>query len=223
MPRQIDADMTFDDIESEILFTRAALKADPDAEDLVAATEGWLGQVDEVRGLAREVRAEVAAIDAQRITANARLDTVCTTFGDELFLAVGKDRKGKRWLQFFKVPVSSFVRQALATQVATVRGWLEEGDDEVLEKHRAELQRWATAADDALVRTRGSAAQRRGQLWQRREELADALTRERDSLHEALSARARERDLPRNFANAFFRKSTRRRRSAADDEQPPVE
>lgn len=161
--------------------------------------------------------------DVALVTANARLDTVCAVFGDRLFLAVGKDRKSKRWLQFFKVPVCSFVRQALATQVATVRGWLAEGDDELLDKHRKELERWATAADDALVKTRGSAAQRRGQLWQRREELADALTRERDSLHEALSAHARERNLPRSFADAFFRRSTRRRRPAAEPEQAPVE
>jgi hypothetical protein len=54
MPRQLDAVMTRDDFEGEILFTRAALQADPDASDLSATTDGWLGRVDAVRAKERK-------------------------------------------------------------------------------------------------------------------------------------------------------------------------
>ena len=41
MAAQIDKAMTFDDMESKILYTRAAVEADPDARDLLAITDGW--------------------------------------------------------------------------------------------------------------------------------------------------------------------------------------
>ena len=112
------------------------------------------------------------------------------------------------------------MRQGLARQVATVRGWVEGAKDPVLDEHRDELRRWAEAADKALVDTRGAAATRRGELWQRREELADTLTRERDSLRDALAELARDKRLPRDWPDVFFRASTRRRsRKDAEPEE----
>jgi hypothetical protein len=211
MPRQISPEMTFDDMESEVLFTTAALKAEPEAVDFIGITESWLPLIDDVRKLARQVRAELSEIDARRIVANKCLDSACVDFADDLFRDVQKDRKSARFRQFFPVAASSFVRQGLARQVATVRGWVDGAKDPVLDKHRDELRRWAEAADKALIDTRGSAATRRGELWQRREELADTLTRERDSLRDALAEVAREKRLPRDWADMFFRVSTRRR------------
>jgi hypothetical protein len=118
--------------------------------------------------------------------------------------------------------VSRFVRRALERQVSTVRGWLAlaAGQEAVLDTHRAGLERWATAADVAITRTRGTALVR-GQAAQARVEMAEALTRERDGLHEALAARARERDLPREWPSVFFR--LERRRAAAPAPAPAPE
>src|SRR5690349_20889922 len=116
MPRKIPSDITFDDGEDEVLFTRGAVKADQDAADLLGETDDWLGLIDEARAADRAARATIAETDAQRIVANARLDDACVRFGDDLFLAVGKDRGSSWWLMFFSMAVNRFVRQGLSKQ-----------------------------------------------------------------------------------------------------------
>ncbi len=203
MPRKLDARMTLDEFEDEVLFTGAALDADPDAKELVASTAGWLPLLDKVRAKDREVRQAAAKADASRAVSNTRLDHSCVEFGDELHNAVNKDHSSARWLSFFKAAVSIFIKWALPREVDAVKGWLQVKDP-VLEKHRAPLTLWSPAADNAIVATR-ALGPRRGEVWQAREELADALTRERDGLHGVLTQRGHERKLPREWANAFFR------------------
>jgi hypothetical protein len=182
-------------------------------------TSGWLGLIDSARSKDRAARQAQAEADAARVIGNDRLDRACVQFGDELFLAVSKDRSSARWLQFFTLSVSKFVRQRLSTQVERVRGWLQ-STDALLETHRKPLDTWSKAAGDALVQTRGVAVVR-GEARIAREELAEDLTRERDGLHDALSAIARERKLPREWPDLFFRTQSR---SAADEipEAPPA-
>ncbi len=208
MPRKIPVGITFDDAEDEILFTRAALRADPDAEDLLGLTDGWMAAVDGARQKERAAREALLNADARRTVANGRLDVACTAFGDDLWLAVGRDRTAARWRQFFAQSVSRFIRQALSRQVATVQSWLG-ATDPALSPHRTTLERWAQAAADALVATRGTALVR-GESWQAREEMADELTRERDGLWMALASRARERGLPRDWPDLFFRVEARK-------------
>lgn len=211
MAKKLDPEMPLDEMEEEILFTRCAMRADPDAEDLAPRTDGWMGKIDVVRMLERKCRESSMFADASRSVANVRLDGACTGFADELLLAVRKDRSSTRWLQFFRIPSSVFTRQGLGKQVDVVKGWLSGSQDEVLEKHRPNLARWSQSAGDALVNTQGVALVR-GELAQAREKLAEELTRERDAVRETLAARARERGLPREWPDAFFR-TTRRHKA----------
>lgn len=220
MPAKVTPIMPLDDVEAAILFIRAALRADPDARDLVSLTEPWLPMLDGVRKKEREAREKVADVDAARIVANRRLDHYCIGFGDDLFIAVGKDRNSTEWRQFYSVSVSKFVRQALNTQVKAVFGWLSNSKHEVLEKHRANLNTWATAADQALVATNGSALVR-GEAKLARERMAEDLTRERDGLHDALSARAREKRLPRDWPDIFFPVEYRAKDKPAGEQEEP--
>ncbi len=215
MPRLITERMSLDDVEEEVLYTEAALKADPDAEDLLPLTANWLAAVDQQRAREREVRRTVATVDATRVVADNRLDQACTRFGDQLFLDVNKDRNSPRWKQFFKVPVSRFVRTALPRQIASVRAWLQ-SDDALFTQHKADIEQWVTRADDALVKTRALALSR-GQAAISRAEFAEDLTHERDGLEAALGARARERGLDRRWPNSFFRSSSRSSRASTDD------
>ena len=201
MPAQIPATMPPDDMEDEVLYSRAALKADPDAAPLVIHTEPWTGWVDDVRRLMRTSREATADADARRIVANSRLDAICTAIGDALYLAVGKDRESPRWQQFFHGPVHRFVNGRLADQTAAVRGWLDI-QDPVLDPFRPELIKWTKAADDALVATNGTAGAR-GKAWIAREELAAALTRGRDALHAELSRTAREKNFDRKWPDCW--------------------
>jgi hypothetical protein len=206
-------DWSFDTIEDEVLFTIASLAADPDAQDLVSLADGWIARLDEARAKDRGARQEVAGVDAMRAVANGRLDRACAEFGDTLLRAVDKDATSARYRQFFPMRVSLFVRRALPKQVAQVRAWLG-SNDEALEPHREALDRWSKAAADALDRTH-ALAMVRGQARITREQLASDLTRERDGLHDALSARSRERSLARDWPDLFFRVE-RRARSAAE-------
>jgi hypothetical protein len=177
-----------------------------------------MGLVDDARAAERKARIAVAEADAQRTVANSRLDQACVRFGDDLFIAVGKDKASSRWTKFFSSAVSRFVRQALPKQVQSVKGWLEAGSDPVLQTHKKDLSKWSDAADAALTKTRGTAVAR-GDAWEKREEMADSLTRERDGLHEALAACARDKGLPRTWPDTFFRVE-RRGGSAAEAAEP---
>lgn len=218
MPRRISGAFTFDDCEEEIFFTRAALKADPDAADLLSSTEGWLELVDAARLKDRTAREAFAEASAARSVANGRLDDACRSFADELHLAVKKDHSAARYRRFFPSTVGAFVKQRLVTQVGAVRGWLTTAGDEVLDRHHAALDRWSGLAQSALEVTQSS-AQTRGIAIIAREALADDLTRERDGLEAALTARARERDLTRDWPSRFFRIESRSS-VAAEPTQP---
>jgi hypothetical protein len=198
--------MTFEEIEDEVLFTRSALKADPDAEDLLPMTDGWMAMLDEPKRLSLAAREAKADADGSRIVSNHRLDEICTRFGDELFLDVGKDRTSRRWTQHFSVVVSKFVRQALGKQVTSVRAWLDSSTDAILERHRETLTLWGNRADAALVATKATAIPR-GNAWVAREDLAEGFTAARDGLYETLAARAREHSLDRSWPDIFFRKT----------------
>jgi hypothetical protein len=215
--RKFSADILFDDVEDEVFFTRAALKADPDAVDFLSMTEDWIPMVDAARAKYREAR--VAAIDATalRVVANHRLDRACTTFGDDLFLAVDKNRDSSRWRQFFSMAVSRFIKIRFDKQVATVKAWLAPSvQDPILDRHRKELTTWTETGARALTQTTG-AAMVRGSARIAREQLAEDLTRERDGLFEVLAARGRDRALSRDWPKQFFRVSTRKSGANSDD------
>lgn len=218
MPRKLLATMTLDDIEDEVLFTDAALHADPDAAALANRTASWIERVDAARPHDRKARAAAANSDAARQVAGDRLRRTCVAFGDDLYLAVGKKRKSPRWLQFFPRPVSRFVRQPRVSLVKAVRGWLT-SQDPVLGRYRADLERWSQNADLALVET-SAVAIVRGDAHQTRGALAVELTLERDQLHDDLSAIARERGLSREWPDMFFRVVTAKNGEPKDSQTP---
>lgn len=213
MVRKVVNDWTYDDWENEILFTIAALEADPDASDLVPRTATWMSMVDAARAQDRAARVAAFSASAHRSVANARLDSTCRQFGRELAADLGNDRQSPRWRRFFGGPVGDFVGQPLGDQAAACIAWLSV-EDAVLTRLRPRIETWAHAAQSALVRTRDS-AQARGNAIVVRESTAENLTRARDALHATLVARAAERGLERDFADGFFIVETKRRRSPA--------
>lgn len=202
MPRRIPANASIDTMEDEVMFTSAALSADPDAADVAPDFDAWLTELDAERARDRSDRQRDMYNTAQRVVANGRLDLACTRFGDDLLLAVGKDRKSPRWTTFFKAPVSAFVRQPLADQIKDVGGWFS-SQDPALAPHRDTLTTWHAVAKQASD-AEGAILTAHGERRQRREALGARLTDARDALHDQLSARARERGLDRSWADNFF-------------------
>lgn len=203
-PRKLPPDIPLDEAEEEVLFTRAAAAADPNAVDLLGETNDWLPLVEATRTSERDARAASMNADALRSIANLHFDRACINFADELWLAIGKDRENPRWKRFFAISPSRFVRRSLAKQMQDVQAWLEGPTDPVLDKHRANLSKWLSAAQEA-VKMQAAAAGKRGAAAQTRAEMASDLTKERDGFFELLSARGRERDLPRDWPRTFFR------------------
>jgi hypothetical protein len=219
MAAKIDAEMTFDDMESEILYTCAALEADPDAKDLFSLTDTWMPKLDDARTADRNARAAEARASAQRRVANGRLDAACQRFGDELLLEVKKDTAGARWRTFFtgtSATIHTFIRLAFGEQIARVGAWLRVSGDAVLDRHREPLATWSAAGQNALSETQGTATVR-GQARVVREQLAEDLTRARDGLEATLVERGQEKGLQRDWPSLFFR--TRPRRSRDTDPQ----
>jgi hypothetical protein len=218
MARKINSDFTYDEMENEVLYTRAGLAADPDASDLVSMTDGWMAIVDQARAQDRAARAATHEAAAQRAIANRRLDDQCRNFGRELAMALKNDRKSPRWTRFFRATVDAFLAQPMGAQAASVIAWLSIEDD-VLTRHSEWLGRWAHAAQAALTTTNAS-AQVRGSAIIARESAGEALTKGRDGLEAALMQRALERNLGRDYAAGFFIVQDRKKASKSAPEEP---
>lgn len=212
MAAKIPKTMPLDDVEDEIIYTRAALEADPDARDFLPMTEEWMPWTEAARAKDREARMAVAVAHAKRRVSNVRLDAACIDFGDELALEVKDEPEGARWKRFFSGQsantVRRFIRLRFGEQVSRVAGWVSGSGDAILEKHRAALTEWSTAGQQALEATQAT-SQVRGDAAIEREEAAEALTRSRDGLEAALVQRANERGLSREWPKTFFKPRTR--------------
>jgi hypothetical protein len=195
-------------VEEEIVFTLSALQSDPRAVSLLPMTQGWLELVRDAQKLDRRTRSRVVNAEARRVVSNENLDDVCEAFGADLRAAVGGDTTSQRWQTFFGGTVGRFVRQALRKQVVAVAGWLARDDEPTLEPHRRALDHWTRAATAAVEDT-AALATMRAQNQIRREHLAEDLTREREALHDALTALAAEHNLPASWTTIFFRRSLR--------------
>jgi hypothetical protein len=202
MARKITPDFTFDEMENEIRYTRASLLADPDASDLAPSTDGWLGGVTHARDKDGLARTAVTEASAHRYVANTRLDRHCRNFGRDLAHTLENDRSSARWHRFFPGTVDDFISQPLEDQANACIAWLPL-EEPALAPHLASIERWARAAKAAVELT-GASAQVRGTAMVVREQAAENLTRARDGLAIALSARAAERNLPRDYADGFF-------------------
>ncbi|MDX9724337.1 MAG: hypothetical protein RBU37_26550 [Myxococcota bacterium] len=209
MPRQFDETTTLADMESSCIFTIAAVTADPAASALAERTQAWLPLLDAERELTRQEHLAEVTLRAQHHLAHWHLDETCNDFGNHLLLALAKDTSNPRWRAHFDQRLSSFVRQPLHAQMLKVKSWLSASSDPVLETFRERLSSTVSAVESSLAKLE----ERRlitAARHQRRIQLAEKLTAERDALHDELSSIAREKGLDRNWPNAFFYVEPRR-------------
>ena len=208
MARMITKEFTFDDMENEVRFSRASLKADPDAAMLHPRADSLLGWISAARDKDALARTAVQEASAFRFVANTRLDAACRSFGRDLAHSLSNDRSGARWHRFFRGTVDDFVSQPLADQAAACLAWLTI-DEPVLAPHRETIERWAEAAKSALEQTEAS-GQVRGTAMVAKEQLAEDLTRARDGLAVALATLADEHGFGRNYPDGFFIREKKR-------------
>jgi|JI10StandDraft_1071094.scaffolds.fasta_scaffold35339_3 hypothetical protein len=203
MPKQIDPDAALSETRRETTFTRAALRAHPDAADLVDQTADWNEPISDLRSELEANEDERTELDAQFKVLNAGFDADCIAFGEDALKAAGKDRSNPRFTRYFKVAPNEFVRQDIDDQVAAVEGWLSV-DDPTLAPWRARFEAWLLKLK-AHRTARVASTQKTQTLRIKRQAFATDLTAKRDALHRRLGDRAQERGLPRGFADLFFR------------------
>lgn len=201
MPRKL-LGVSLDELEREVDATIIALDVEEEAAALREATAGWPALVDGLRGEVRAQRRASLRLAARRARVNRRLDAMCADFARQLRVVLADDRKHPRWVQFFKMTPSAFVRQPLEDQVRAVRGWLST-EEPTLAASREALAALCTEAEGIFAEeaAQGHAV---AALRGRRDDVAGALTKQRDALHRRLAEVAAERDLERSWADGFF-------------------
>lgn len=202
MPRKITPKDSADRMMGFTSSVQALIEADPNSRDLAPSPAAMMEQIVAWRSEEEAFRQREATVNAQRIVANAYLDRACMDFGGALLLACGRDTSSTRFQTFFKVAPNKFIKKPLEDQIAEMKVWLTLSDP-VLEQHRSTLSEWLEAASAAAEATRMLSAERSA-LKVKKEALCAALTTQRDTLEEALRARARERGLPRSWPASFF-------------------
>ena len=215
-PYKLTRETTLDDYERGIIYTRAALAADPNTADLLPMTDGWGARVELARAIRRASWEADIGADAQRRISNDGLDVSCSEFGAELGL---QNKPGTEIYRLFfrNMTASRFIKQALSTQVGAVETWLITTENPVLERHRARITPWVRAARAALTATDASAVPM-GKWQITRATLAEDMTRERDALWAALDERRRERNLPRDWPGLFFTVQATRAAKVVEEE-----
>ena len=101
MVKKIDDAYSLEEMRSEVLFSRAALKADPNASDFLPSTGSWLGIVATAADQELAARTALVEATASRTIANQRLDETCRDVGRALAAELKNDRSGARWSRLF--------------------------------------------------------------------------------------------------------------------------
>lgn len=204
MIRKLTEKMTIDDLQDEVVFTQAMLKAHPLVAHLSTYADDWDDDLPGLLGQSRANRNLRIFLDARRQVANEYLGRHIDAFSDDLLKFVNKDRTHKLYTQYFTRPPAEFVDQPLVDEVAAVRAWLP-NNQPLLDPHRPELVRWSDTADAVLAEDK-RAIQLTAELGQMRERIVNALTAKRDALWALLAEVARQHGLPRTWPNTFFRR-----------------
>jgi hypothetical protein len=217
-----------DSLEShweELVYTEARLLA-ADHKTLAAQTTKSIKKLTEIQsgqllGWRREIIAQ-AHVDACDDSLD---DGVEGLSRDVLHLESG-NRKSARFKLYFKTAVSAIVRMGLEAQIPVVRGMLTAlmGEPEKVLKDRAKsLAAILKKGDEAIVERREAAGARAAHRAREILSLVDNLNAERTAQHAELTLYGNKNGLPRDYADRFFRRTTRTARSLASSEPKPEE
>jgi hypothetical protein len=223
--RELRAETPLETLEDEIVYTDAALKADPEAEDLAPGFAGQLESLDEVYDRERATRRAVTEATAYSRVADSRLDEEVLGSGRVMEVPLKGDRTHPSWTKVYGTATPSDVAKlARPKEVIKVRGMIKAMTElglAILATVIASLTFWAGRLDGGLTRLTDSKADR-GRFRSERDEFIIGLNRARRALYGSLTTRAAERGLPKEWPDLFFRHETSRTRSKPTEEPPPA-
>lgn len=217
--RTIQYGESLDAVWEELVYTEARLLGDALTHDLASDFTELLATVESVRSGQYKVWRDEIVAQAGVDQVNSVLDRTTTSFGAKLLAAVNGDRKNPRWRRYFSDTVSAIVRLALGKQIERTRAWPVSLKGETEDELRAFAPKFAKHIEDGdkALQARVEASARRADHRVRDiVTLIDDANALRTRALGRLLQRSVKADLPRDWAEGFFRRA--QRTSAADSE-----
>ena len=219
MPLLLRHNDSLDSHWEDCVYSEARLLAAEHKPQALAMAK-MLKRLDTIQGGQRAAwRREIVA-QAHVDTSDDALDDQVDTFSRDLLYMEKGDRKSPRYKQYFKSAVSAIVRLGLESQIPVVRAMvatLAQEPEKELKAHAKALGSILTKGDSAVTERREAAATRAAHRAREIMSFVDDLNASRTSIHAELALYASKNKLPRDYADRFFRRSSK---SARGVEEP---
>ena len=194
------------------MFTEARLLGDEQAKAFAPIISALLVRVEQMHGGQLGLRREVATAQAQVDAIDDQLDDWVRTLDTALLTIVQQDAQSPRYRRYFSAAPSAVIRLGLESELGRVRSWagsLASESEPTLQQLGARLSKLALDGDAALERRRQAATARTDHRVRSITTLIDDINGARLSLYGQLILRATELHLPSDWANRFFRRTSR--------------
>ncbi len=222
MPALLRTNESLDGLWEELVYTEARL--------LAAGHKTHAATVAKTIKLLDGLHAGQRDAWRREIVAQAHVDAVDDTLDDEveglgrdlLHLETG-DRKAARFKQYFKTAVNTVVRLGLESELKVVRVFvsqLAKESEKVLKDHGKALAALVKKGDEVVAERRDAATDRAAHRARSILSFVDDLNAQRTSIHAELTIYGTKEKLPRDYADRFFRKTTRTVRVVAAEPEP---
>lgn len=210
--RTIRDDESSEAIWEELVFTEARLLGDDQAKGFAPTISALLVRVEQMHGGQLGLRREVATAQAQVDAVDDQLDDWVRALDTALLTIVNQDAQSPRYRRYFSATPSATIRLGLESELARVRSWagsLATEPEPALQQLGAALSKLVTTGDAALERRRQAATARTDHRVRSITTLIDDINGARLSLYGQLILKATELHLPTDWANRFFRRTSR--------------
>lgn len=211
MPALLRPTDSLDSLWEELVYTEARLLAadhKPEAAAVGKALKTLSGlQAGQKEAWRREIVAQ-AHVDASDDDLDEEVETVAR---DLLYIEKG-NRKSARFRQYFKGPVATIVRLGLKSQLDVVRPFvalLAKEAEKVLKDHGKTLATILKKGDAAVEERATAATDRANHRARHILSFVDDVNAMRTSMHAELTLFAAKKRLPRDYADRFFRRTSR--------------
>lgn len=201
-----------------IVYTLARLSAHPLGKSFVADFKTLERRVEGVENSQRGVWRDEVIAQATVDVVDDALDDATRELSRQLKFADGE--KGARTKRYFPKAASRFTMLGLQSQLEAIATWpqsLKAESEPVFKKLGAEVGAIVTKGDEAIEGRVNAAAARADHRVREVVRFAEDHNRLRLATHAALTLAGTKADLPRDFADRFFRRDER---SSADAETP---
>jgi hypothetical protein len=203
---------SLDTLSEELVYTETRLLVDDQAKEFAPPMSQLLVRLGEVRTGQVGAKYEEVAAQAAVTAVNDQLDDLVRGLAKELLRVVDDDIRSPRYLRYFSDAPSAIIRLGLESELGRVRGWVDSLSSEpetALQEFGARLRKVTESGDQVLDRRRKAEAARSDHRVRSITALVEDINNARRSLYGVLTKKAADNRLPRDWADRFFRHTSR--------------